>query len=272
MQHTEPPAVERSLALYLALLRAYPPAFRERYGREMALAFRDAARDAWSHAGFFGLIALWARTLSDTVVNATKERVYGSNESVGVSRWQAFASKVRRAFVPTLRVVAQLASVGYGVFLMKQRWLPSVLPSHRGWDVIVGAIGLGLLTGFLVSRFYRVAYWNGCIRWVGMVGWVLWFATSTELGLVGFWAAILPMVPFLSAWSNDDRGETETEWTSKIGRKEPLLIAGPALFLLLTSPAPHLATNVFLAFVAGINGIAALMPQIVLRARKWNVG
>lgn len=75
MQHNEKPAVERSLALYLALLRAYPPAVRERYGAEMALAFRDEARDAWSRAGFFGLIALWVRTVGDTIVNATRERL-----------------------------------------------------------------------------------------------------------------------------------------------------------------------------------------------------
>lgn len=273
MQHTEPIAVERSLAVYLWLLRAYPPAFREKYRTEMALAFRDAARDAWRGAGFAGLIGLWARTLADTVVNASRERLQGSNEGVAMTRWEVSTRKVRSTVAQMLPVLAALGAIGIGLYALTDRWLPTTPPSSRGWVVLAAAIIMGLPLGLVASRVYRVAWWNCSIRSVGMFGWAVWYASSKSVGLDGFWAFTLSMIPLFSfAFSRDERNETDTEWTSTIARKEHLLIAGPALLLVLTSPAPYLATNVFLLFVAVVNGVAALLPAIVLRARKGDVG
>jgi hypothetical protein len=61
-------------AVYRALLRAYPRDFRSRFGDEMALAFRDASRDALA-AGGWRLTALWLRFFLDLLATAFRERL-----------------------------------------------------------------------------------------------------------------------------------------------------------------------------------------------------
>jgi hypothetical protein len=55
--------------VYGVLLRAYPAAFREAYGGEMALLFRDRRRDEGGGAGF------WAETVADVARSAFPLRV-----------------------------------------------------------------------------------------------------------------------------------------------------------------------------------------------------
>ncbi|HEU0091249.1 MAG TPA: ABC transporter permease [Vicinamibacteria bacterium] len=66
-----PPVARRAYAI---LLRAYPRAFREDVGEEMAATFADRYRDQTAR-GRGALGALWARTLWDTARNATPERL-----------------------------------------------------------------------------------------------------------------------------------------------------------------------------------------------------
>ncbi|HEY8468481.1 MAG TPA: ABC transporter permease [Longimicrobiales bacterium] len=61
-------------AVYRALLRAYPRDFRSRFADEMALAFRDASRDALE-AGGRRLAAVWLRFLLDLAATAPRERL-----------------------------------------------------------------------------------------------------------------------------------------------------------------------------------------------------
>ena len=70
-------------ALYRALLRAYPRAFRERFADEMALVFRDATRAALEAGGLRRLIALWLRFLFDLLVSVARERLAAH------TRWHA---------------------------------------------------------------------------------------------------------------------------------------------------------------------------------------
>ena len=51
--------------IYRLLLRAYPPAFRAEYGREMVLVFRDQCRD-----GDVRTLGFWVRVLWDVVRSA----------------------------------------------------------------------------------------------------------------------------------------------------------------------------------------------------------
>jgi MFS family permease len=60
--------------LYGALLRAYPAAFRERFGDEMVQLFGDQLRDARRRGAAGGVVATWLRTLGDLAVTAAAER------------------------------------------------------------------------------------------------------------------------------------------------------------------------------------------------------
>src|SRR6267378_5249617 len=51
--------------IYRLLLRAYPPAFRAEYGREMVLVFRDQCRD-----GDVRSLGFWVRVFWDVVRSA----------------------------------------------------------------------------------------------------------------------------------------------------------------------------------------------------------
>jgi hypothetical protein len=63
-------------ALYALLLRAYPAAFRARYGREMALAFRDLRREEKARGLRFWAPLLWdaARSAPALHFDAWRER------------------------------------------------------------------------------------------------------------------------------------------------------------------------------------------------------
>ncbi|HEY4383056.1 MAG TPA: Stp1/IreP family PP2C-type Ser/Thr phosphatase [Ktedonobacteraceae bacterium] len=56
-----------SESIYLFLLRAYPRAFREEYGFEMRLVFRDAYREARRRQGMAGVLRLWSDIVCDFV-------------------------------------------------------------------------------------------------------------------------------------------------------------------------------------------------------------
>lgn len=268
MHHTEPPAVERSLALYLALLRAYPPAFRERYGAEMALVFRDAARDAWSQSGSVGLIALLARTLADTVVNAIHERLYGNRKGLTATWWELFVGWMQREVGPVLPILPFVGA--WVVYGLNRRWLPAVPPPDRGWAVLVEAIIVGVvgqtIGQIVVDRISGRPSWKGIACSVGVFICLIWGLTSRELGLVG-WERALPWVALACGALANGRGGM----TDKSESVSHLWMAVPALLLLLTTPAPYLSTNVFLVFVVVVNVVSAVLLRIAPRERRENV-
>ena len=69
----EPRSLILSARIYHALLVVYPSEFRQAYGSPMLQVFRDCCRRALGDAGPAGLLALWARTLLDTVQTAFEE-------------------------------------------------------------------------------------------------------------------------------------------------------------------------------------------------------
>ena len=133
-----------SARVYRLLLAAYPKRFRQEYGREMALAFRDCCRDAHRQGGSLALLRLWPRTLRDLAVSALGERFDGlvrprgrmSLSSPGVGRprlvwplrFRAPAWRVKRLRKRLVRVAAALAHS-----LRRQRMSPAhvVLPRSQ---------------------------------------------------------------------------------------------------------------------------------------------
>jgi hypothetical protein len=57
------------------LLAMYPFSFQERYGREMALAFRAACRREFGRYGLSGLINLWFKIFIDLASSALQEHL-----------------------------------------------------------------------------------------------------------------------------------------------------------------------------------------------------
>ncbi|HVB38198.1 MAG TPA: ABC transporter permease, partial [Vicinamibacterales bacterium] len=74
------------VAIYRWLLHAYPRAFREAYGRDMALMFRDRCRAAHVRGGLANLAICLAGALTDLVSSAVRERVHVLRVTVARNR------------------------------------------------------------------------------------------------------------------------------------------------------------------------------------------
>lgn len=97
--------------LYRLLLLAYPRPFREEYGSEMFLVFRDAYREALRRQGLLGVLRLWSDIFSDYVKTVCIQRV-----NSWIQRdWRdlALAGKEQLAMTLPFRLdVAQRTDVG----------------------------------------------------------------------------------------------------------------------------------------------------------------
>ena len=60
---------EWSIALYRALIQAYPKEFRKSYGEPVHQAFRDMYRDALQR-GYLGVALLWFHVVPDFLFSA----------------------------------------------------------------------------------------------------------------------------------------------------------------------------------------------------------
>src|SRR6266850_2943728 len=85
-----PAAAER---IYRVLLRAYPPAFRAEYGREMVLVFRDQCRD-----GDVRTLGFWVRVFWDVVRSAPALRAEGTRTVEVIMKLAAILTVLLGAF------------------------------------------------------------------------------------------------------------------------------------------------------------------------------
>jgi hypothetical protein len=60
--------------LYAALLSLYPFEFRLRFGKEMALLFRDCCRNQMQKRGLRGLAGVWLRAVLDLATSIPREQ------------------------------------------------------------------------------------------------------------------------------------------------------------------------------------------------------
>lgn len=65
--------VTTSIKLYATLVRLYPQRFREAFGDELQLVFRDCARDGFQRAGAWGVLHVWLGVLPDLVNSAAEQ-------------------------------------------------------------------------------------------------------------------------------------------------------------------------------------------------------
>ena len=174
----EPRSLTVSTRLYEVLLAVYPSEFRQAYGGPMLLFFRDCCRRALSEAGAAGLLALWARTMLDTVQTAIEEH---SQRGVDMSR---------EKFIKLSGWALML-----GGLALSLGWLASTRPEYNRFNaaslsidryvnavegpiivmamslLAVGMIGLFLQYGQQAGSFGRVSLGLGAISGViGAVG------------------------------------------------------------------------------------------------------
>lgn len=71
----DPHIVTASHRIYQSLLGAYPRRFREAFRDEMAVLFRDCAREIYRSKGRWGVVRLWARALFDLTHNVPREHI-----------------------------------------------------------------------------------------------------------------------------------------------------------------------------------------------------
>jgi hypothetical protein len=100
--------------LYGVLLHMYPKEFRDAYGQQMRLTFRDACRVAYHRNGAGGLLALWVPTLLDLLKSALEQRAHQGEITVSKERLMTLAGPLT-ILVGLLWV---LASVGEFVLLV----------------------------------------------------------------------------------------------------------------------------------------------------------
>lgn len=65
--------VAASTRLYAALVGLYPRPFREAYGPELKLAFRDCVRDGYGRAGVWGVLVVWLGVVPDLLTSAADQ-------------------------------------------------------------------------------------------------------------------------------------------------------------------------------------------------------
>ena len=75
MKKATPSSTQVSSKLYRQIIKAYPPAFRQQFGDQMASAFQDLANERQAAAGRYGLIPLWTSTILDTFKTIIPEYV-----------------------------------------------------------------------------------------------------------------------------------------------------------------------------------------------------
>ncbi|OHB85524.1 MAG: hypothetical protein A2V98_17410 [Planctomycetes bacterium RBG_16_64_12] len=152
--------VEVSVRMYRTLLRAYPAAFRRRYGMEMTQVFRDMAKAAARRRGALGLIALWFRVVPDLVLTVAVEQ-WGETER-RIAMWREFwgPAHFRAAFVLAVILAALMTPADPASMLI------AVIPIFGVYLAVLAAKGLGscgrslaILLGIL-----HAVWWTGLLR------------------------------------------------------------------------------------------------------------
>lgn len=169
----------RGAGVYRLLLRAYPPSFRQAFGREMGQTF-DALLAGAQRRGRAATAALWGRTIFDLVRTAVRERVY--EMKLSVTKVQVAAGLL--LVIPVLFLASQ--------FLVSELGVPGL---HNPFDVFYnrpGQAGVGYLMDALIflgpllaALLLVVPFYRDSVR-LRPGGGVLVAVNLTTSGLVTF--------------------------------------------------------------------------------------
>lgn len=171
---------------YQALLRAYPPAFRDRFAAEMIQVFSSLSRETCARSGPGGLLWLWLTAVWDWLralsyqwwQQALKGRTGGMETNLNADRLWVEPLSPREAGVAVLPfLVFGISSLLYrltdGLPIGQGQPLSPIL--IFGWFVFLG-LGAGLLLGFPRWAFSYLA-------WALLAGWL--YGKDLVLPLLG---------------------------------------------------------------------------------------
>ena len=185
-------------ALYRRLLVLYPASFRDEYGTEMAMVFRDAIRAAARRDGAAGVLKVLGATLVDLGVTALTERL---EEGFDMSK-NAFVRYSGLAGVLGGMVLLLMWYVEFWGGRVEGSLLEPYLPFYA-LGLTAGTIGLFALTaedeginsagriglGLLALSGVMMVLGTGLMVWLAMdIGWTVWMAGLLihPIGLVLF--------------------------------------------------------------------------------------
>lgn len=104
--------------LYGALLFLYPKEFRDAYGQQMRLAFRDACRVAYHQNGASGLLVIWLPTLLDLFKSALEERARQGEITMSKTRLIVLAGPLT-IVVGALWMIASIGDFAFQTGLLR---------------------------------------------------------------------------------------------------------------------------------------------------------
>ena len=174
--------------LYGVMLFAYPVGFRQRYSREMAVVFRDQARDVMELGGGWALAPFMLRVIGDWFHTTLQENTDMSTP-LSTLRWFAalplaiLAGAVpERALALFIRPFPQVWILGTIAFLMAAAFVTVgvlVVPSRKD---SVARIALGVVVFWAAASSALGAFnwaatpfiWGGCILLGGVVAYLPW--------------------------------------------------------------------------------------------------
>lgn len=115
---------------YRLLLRAYPAGFRNAYGREMALVFRDQYQEEG-----VSRVRFWAGIIWDVVRSAPALR------SEVLRAWWERDTQTEEGVMMTMAILAILTGAIEAVNALQEVWGGGMV-KHYGWSLVGGTMGL----------------------------------------------------------------------------------------------------------------------------------
>ena len=181
--------MDRHVAVYRHMLRAYPANFRQAYGEEMARLFADLVSDQRQSGQPLGIFRLWVRTIVDTLSSAPRERMEET-----MNNQAALFTRTLLVIIPIAVYAGFAFGGGVGAFpilvagiivlVARRRSLPDALVGdRRGRWWVWTLIGLGMAGASMIVA--TLAGEEG-----GELGWVL-FSLLFVAGVVIVGASIV---------------------------------------------------------------------------------
>ncbi|HEU0026455.1 MAG TPA: hypothetical protein VFQ25_05005 [Ktedonobacterales bacterium] len=197
-----PRSVSATLAIWSALLRLCPRAFRQSHAVEMEQVFRAMLLDAWHERGARGVARLWAPALGDLLIGAAAAHGDDLGLSLEALKWSWLMSRMRSSAITIFSAYIALVLAGVGFQKLTEDIMKTTLPNaypgialaHDA--IVVGAIIalLAVLVGGLPIAWDAISQALSARRW-GIVALLAVPPISLAIWLGYIWAALNVFVP-----------------------------------------------------------------------------